>query len=1005
MSKHLLLSFCSSLMVLLGCATEVSAQIPTQNLVAHYPFNGNTVDASGNGNDAVNVNATLIEDRYGAANAAYQFNGEDAYLDIANDFDYPERTINLWFYIDSIDMHGAIYDTDHPGLTYGHTKIFVTETDGMDTLEAAISIPHDQRPITRGVWHMITIVRTDVRTQTFLNCEPMDTRDNSENSSVDGVTGTRIGTTRLFDRFFEGRVDDIRIYDATLDEEDIRELLREGNPNIKTNAPAICPTDNAVMTPNCADACVVCDIDGFTGRNVADDFGELPPGFAGDCTINQHKAAWIAFIAGSTNLKIQMEVDNCTTGSGLELGIYAGDECGDFRRISNCHGGATRSPISVGNPRELEVFEELEIGQYYYIVMDATPRGTEFETCDWTLTVLEGSTEILPLNTSGTIIGSQSTCTDLTNSYHTGIGPGATDFIWTVNGVDQGINNDSIDITFPRIGSYIVCVQANNACQFPEPSCQEILVEPIHVTSIDTMVCESDCVVVADTMICDPGFYTRRFVQSNGCDSLVEINFMNIPTPIVDVDLNICEGDTFYIGDTPYFTTGNHQERLMTVDRCDSIVNLDLFVVVCNIQSTSTPRSVSCHGGSDGSITFEVDQGTAPFTYAWERIGGTEQGTGNITALGEENMITNLIPGVYAINIDDGFGNMDIIIETITEPEPLLVTLITSDYNGQNISCPLAEDGTISVMATGGAGSYQYDWSDGDTGVDRDSLDGVMYTVSVKDALGCIVPASVILSEPMPISYSQDPSNPSCDGPSSGQLAIDLPIGGVAPYMYSLDQANWQSDPVFQNLGADDYTSYVRDANECISQMSFSLTAPEIPIVQFQSDYQIALGDSVQFSGTTNALTDPVVTWTPTEFLSCTDCLDPYARPPGSLTYEVVVTSQDGCTDRDSINIDVQKFRRFYAPTAFTPNQDGINDLFNIEGGPEVAFIESLQIFDRWGGLVYNDTDLSLSNFTTGWDGRKNGENLNAGVYVWFASIRFIDNEVIEYTGDFVLIR
>jgi|GEM_PF-422831 len=989
-----------------GWMTDAHAQIPTDNLIAYYPFNGNTIDASGNGNDAVNFNATLVADRYGAVNAAYQFNGDDAYLEIGNDFDFPQRTINLWFYIDSIDMHGAIYDTDHPGLANGQTKVFVESGNGQDTLFSTIGgRPYDARPITRGVWHMITIVRTAIGTQTFLNCVPIDSKLNDNSASEDGNTGTRIGATRFYDRFFEGRVDDIRIYDRALDERDIRALLREDNPNLKTNAPAICPTDNAIMTPNCADACVVCDIDGFTGRNVAEDFGELPPGFAGDCTVNQHKAAWIAFIAGSTNLKIQMDVTNCTTGSGLELGIYAGDACGDFRRISNCHGGATRTPIREGEPRELEVFEELVIGQYYYIIMDATPSGSEFETCDWTLTVLEGSTELIPLNTSGTIIGNGRTCPNFTNSYHTEIDTGATNFVWTINGVEQAVDNDSIDLSFPTIGNYNLCVQANNACQFPEPSCRTIVVEPISMTTIDTMVCESECAMVADTMICDPGTYVRRFVQSNGCDSIVQINYMDIPTPIIDIDLNICDGDTFYIGDNPYFATGNYQERLSTVDRCDSIVNLDLFVVICNIESTSNPRTVTCAGGIDGSITFDVDQGSPPFTYNWNRLGGSQVGNGNISALNEDITIENLLPGQYAITVDDGFGNMDIILEEVTEPEPLLVTLITSDFNGQNISCPLAVDGTISVMATGGVGPYLFTWNDGTSGMDRTDLEEGMYTVNVMDALGCVVPASVMMTEPMPISYNQDPMNPGCDGLFSGSLEINPPIGGVGSYEYSLDADSWQSQPIFMGLGEGNYTSYVRDANNCISQRPYTLFAPEIPIVEFQNELVLALGDSLRLDGITNDLTDPVISWSPTEFLSCSDCLDPYAKPPSSVTYVVTVSSTDGCIDQDSINITVEKFRRFFAPTAFTPNADGNNDLFAIQGGPEVAYIENIQVYDRWGSKVYEVNELQSGNGSVGWDGTMNSKNLNAGTFVWLASIRFIDGEVIDYSGEFVLMR
>ena len=108
---------------------------------------------------------------------------------------------------------------------------------------------------------------------------------------------------------------------------------------------------------------------------------------------------------------------------------------------------------------------------------------------------------------------------------------------------------------------------------------------------------------------------------------------------------------------------------------------------------------------------------------------------------------------------------------------------------------------------------------------------------------------------------------------------------------------------------------------------------------------------------------------------------------------------------RDSIYIEVQKFRRFFAPTAFSPNQDGANDVFYINGGPEVAGIEKLSIYDRWGGRVFEVENIPASVRSVGWDGKFNGRGLNAGTYLWVAEILFIDGERINFSGDFVLMR
>ena len=127
-------------------------------------------------------------------------------------------------------------------------------------------------------------------------------------------------------------------------------------------------TDPPLMTSFCDDACIICDIDGFTGRHNATVVGQAPPGFAGECTFVAHNMQWIAFIAGSTNLSVNMSVSNCEQGFGLEFGLYDGNDCQNFRRISNCFGGAA-GIIGPGGSGTITNNEPLTIGQYYYIVM------------------------------------------------------------------------------------------------------------------------------------------------------------------------------------------------------------------------------------------------------------------------------------------------------------------------------------------------------------------------------------------------------------------------------------------------------------------------------------------------------------------------------------------------------------------------------------------------------------------------------------------------------------
>jgi len=112
-----------------------------------------------------------------------------------------------------------------------------------------------------------------------------------------------------------------------------------------------------------------------------------------------------------------------------------------------------------------------------------------------------------------------------------------------------------------------------------------------------------------------------------------------------------------------------------------------------------------------------------------------------------------------------------------------------------------------------------------------------------------------------------------------------------------------------------------------------------------------------------------------------------------------------GCIGFDTVTVFVRLERPVYAPNIFTPNQDGINDLFTIFTGPATEIIEELYIFDRWGNRVYEGFGLGSNDTNEGWDGKFRGRDMNPGVYVWIAKIRFIDNERQFFSGDITLLR
>jgi gliding motility-associated-like protein len=137
----------------------------------------------------------------------------------------------------------------------------------------------------------------------------------------------------------------------------------------------------------------------------------------------------------------------------------------------------------------------------------------------------------------------------------------------------------------------------------------------------------------------------------------------------------------------------------------------------------------------------------------------------------------------------------------------------------------------------------------------------------------------------------------------------------------------------------------------------------------------------------------------------CPDCFTQLIGPVWEdLTLNLTVEDAYGCKISDERRLEVPAVREVYVPNAFSPDGDGRNDEFFIQGR-EGIIITELTIADRWGNLVYQSNASQINQPGTGWNGRKNGIALPAAVYIWHMEVVFPDGEVTEYFGDVLLIR
>jgi gliding motility-associated-like protein len=120
--------------------------------------------------------------------------------------------------------------------------------------------------------------------------------------------------------------------------------------------------------------------------------------------------------------------------------------------------------------------------------------------------------------------------------------------------------------------------------------------------------------------------------------------------------------------------------------------------------------------------------------------------------------------------------------------------------------------------------------------------------------------------------------------------------------------------------------------------------------------------------------------WAPIDFMDDPHIRSPKVAPVSDITYTLKVTSEDGCTNEDSVKVTV--LNGIYVPTAFTPNGDGLNDLWRLprlDSYPETE----VWVFDRWGKPVYHSKGREIS-----WNGTANGQTLPAGTFVYYIELK-----------------
>jgi len=409
-----------------------------------------------------------------------------------------------------------------------------------------------------------------------------------------------------------------------------------------------------------------------------------------------------------------------------------------------------------------------------------------------------------------------------------------------------------------------------------------------------------------------------------------------------------------------------------------------------------TIDTLKCHADSTG-ISIEILDGELPFIYSIDLENGNQL-IDSLTEYQQQHQF-NLPIGNHSIS---GFDQSTSITEAIVinNPTPLRIEILEKE----NINCH-NPTGTIEIQGTGGLGnSFQYNWSNGESGPKLNQLSAGFYTVSVQDINNCTASRSIFL-EAAPILRidSIDMFHPSCDGDGDGIIEMLNISNGKPPFIFTLNDNPPQKENYFDNLKGGTYHIIVTDAENCVTSKRVTLDTPlQIVESSMPKDTYLLKGERMQLQPIFNFTETLSYNWTPNTYLSCDNCANPIVQPPETTTLTLTVTTSTGCIRTFENHIKVLEKTPIYVPNIFYPASNSDNSQLTVFLGPTIQRVQRFQVFNRWGQLMYSIQNGKI-NQNIGWDGQYNGELAESDVYIYELEVLLKNNKTEIHTGDFFL--
>ncbi len=507
------------------------------------------------------------------------------------------------------------------------------------------------------------------------------------------------------------------------------------------------------------------------------------------------------------------------------------------------------------------------------------------------------------------------------------------------------------------------------------------------------------------------GVYQLIASNAVGCKdtALVTLSINTKPFIGNDTSLTICEGETANL--TPLYntaglTSGWTKNNMAIPNPASESIAGQYVLIAASAQGCSdtaiatlivNPKPAL---GNDKDATI-CEGNTYNLTTAFATGSNANQWTKNAVIVSSPAVVN--VPGVYQLFSTNSFGCADTALVTLAiVSNPVLIT-----NNPPTVCSPQTVDLTAPAITAGStsglAFSYWKDTAATTLYANATAAIGGQYFIKATNTTGCfaIKPVSV-LYYPLPL-VNAGADIAICDKDSTSLSATVT--NSTAPVTYQWEPVSTggintptASTTIVKPAATLQYIVTVKDGYGCNYLVSDSvLVTVQPPVVAFAGNDTNAvrgLPHQLMATGGVN------YTWTPGSFLDNRYSQNPLATLfTESMKYAVAVKDAAGCIGYDTVLISVYDDIRYYVPNAFSPNGDGINDLFRpIPVG--VVSTEFFRIFNRYGELVFE-----TNQWMKGWDGKYKAVPQAIGNYIWVIKGIGRNGKVIEMKGNVLLVK